>query len=157
MLQLNPCILYDYDCDYCNIDNTLCLLLESLLHCLFQQGHSYMHVLPSMRILSHTRMGWPIRVYPYRIPIRVWDNLLSHFSIFKNLIRMFLYRCYDNSGQLLYLRSTIAMVIPMVKQCKLSRVMNYACGDQSFFTATRSRRSSVAIQLPITQNQDSLS
>ena len=40
---VNPCILYDYDYDYCSIDNTLCLLLESLFHCLFQQGHSYMH------------------------------------------------------------------------------------------------------------------
>ena len=34
---------YEYDCDYCSIDNTLCLLLESLFHCLFQWGHSYMH------------------------------------------------------------------------------------------------------------------
>ena len=95
----------------------------------------------------------PIRVYgmahtriPYMIPICIWDNLLSHMSIFKYLIRMFLYRFYDNSGYLLYLCSTlastlIAMVIPMVKQCKLSHII-YACGDQSFFSATRSRRSS---------------
>ena len=59
--------------------------------------HNY-YVLPSMCILSHMRMGWPIRVHPYRIPICVWDNLLSHISIFKNLIRMFLYRFYGNSG-----------------------------------------------------------
>ena len=40
--------------------------------------------------------GDPTRFQP--CPIRVLDNLLSHMSIFKNLICMFLYRCYDNSG-----------------------------------------------------------
>ena len=39
-------------------------------------------VLPHMRILAHTRMGRPICVYSYGTPIRVWDNILSHMSIF---------------------------------------------------------------------------
>ena len=38
-------------------------------------------VLPHMRMLAHTRMGRPIRVYSYGTPIRVWDNILSHISI----------------------------------------------------------------------------
>ena len=39
------------------------------------------NVLPHMRMLAHTRMGRPIRVYSYGTPIRVWDNILSHISI----------------------------------------------------------------------------
>ena len=39
-------------------------------------------VLPHMSILSHTRMGHPIRVYSYGTPIRVWDDPLTHISIF---------------------------------------------------------------------------
>ena len=34
--------------------------------------------------LSYTRMGCPIRVYSYRMPVSVWDGLLSHMSIYKH-------------------------------------------------------------------------
>ena len=54
-------------------------------------------VLPHMRMLAHTRMGRPICVYSYGMPICVWDNILSHMSIslacFISL-QVFGYCCY---------------------------------------------------------------
>ena len=54
------------------------------------------YVLPHMRILAHTRMGRPICVYSYGTPIRVWDNILSHMSIYLHVL--FLYRSLDTAG-----------------------------------------------------------
>ena len=62
----------------------------------FKKNLSCGDVLPHMRILAHTRMGRPICVYSYGTPIRVWDNILSHMSIYLHVL--FLYRSLDTVG-----------------------------------------------------------
>ena len=62
-------------------DNTHCVSNDTV------QCPSCTIVLPHMCILAHMRMGRPICVYSYGMPIRVWDNILSHIA--KYFIGMF--------------------------------------------------------------------
>ena len=85
------------------------------VHAQAQTHHILIYVLPHMRILAHTRMGRPIRVYSYGTPIRIWDNILSHISI--NIL----------FGSFISLQAFWLLLHAISNNCTIIAIASYTC------------------------------